>query len=415
MIKSVLVGAFRFCFFDENNMTNTLLLVSLLSLFPALVFAADLETSRSAKPDSRMNDGVVDFIVTSAPPATAPIAITTSSLPAAIEGRTYCHPMDAAGGTGPLSWRLSSGNLPGGLSFSNAGIIFGTPGPDANLSSPFSVAISVVDSSSPANSHTRHYSLAVSAATGVRTINILAIGDSITHGGRTDPGHEDEWTYRLPLQRMLLERGIAFDFVGTRTKGRDEGAVWPDPIPGIPFDPDHEAQYGAKTAVARDYLRTDLPQFDPPDIVLIHLGTNNQGDPQNHGIGHVEAIVDPLRQIICILRQRNPNIVILLGHLNFNHGNALLIRPLVEALAVEENTICSPVVTVHHYLGFNADPNHPEADTYDWAHPNPSGQEKMARHWFDALIPHLNIPDSLTITTNGLPDAVGERCPGQVD
>ena len=71
-------------------------------------------------------------------------------------------------------------------------------------------------------------------------------------------------------------------------------------------------------------------------------------------------------------------------------GDALLIRPLVEALAVEENSASSPVVTVHHYIGFNANPDHPEADTYDWAHPNFSGQEKMAQHWFDGLLPYIS-------------------------
>ncbi|MGC9452659.1 MAG: SGNH/GDSL hydrolase family protein [Oceanipulchritudo sp.] len=122
-------------------------------------------------------------------------------------------------------------------------------------------------------------------------IKIVAIGDSITHGGSYN--YPDEWTYRLPLQRILLENGISFDFIGTRTTGLNPDYLWPDPVAGIPFDPDHEAKYGAKTAVARDYLKTDLPQIEPPDVALIHLGTNDQKAHLDGGIGHEAAVVEP--------------------------------------------------------------------------------------------------------------------------
>ena len=45
---------------------------------------------------------------------------------------------------------------------------------------------------------------------------ILCVGDSITQGGKTD---REEWTYRLPLQRLLHEAGISYDFVGSKAFG----------------------------------------------------------------------------------------------------------------------------------------------------------------------------------------------------
>jgi len=216
-------------------------------------------------------------------------------------------------------------------------------------------------------------------------LRVLCIGDSITQGGKRD---RDEFTYRHPLFAMLTEAGVEFDFIGTRDKGLQPDAKWPD-VAGVPFDPDHEGYYGAKTAAVLDKLRRNLPELPPPDIALIHLGTNDQ-----NAANHDQAIVEPLTAMIGLLRERNPEVVVLVGHLNFKGGAAAKIRPKVEAMAERLDTEASPVRTVHHYRDFNADPKHPETDTFDWAHPNPQGQRKMAAAWFEAMKPHLPEGDS---------------------
>jgi len=223
-------------------------------------------------------------------------------------------------------------------------------------------------------------------------IRILCIGDSITQGGKRD---REEYTYRFPLFQMLTDTGIAFDFIGTRKKGLQSDAKWPD-YKGEPFDPDHEGYYGAKTAKVRDLMKVNLPTLPPADFALIHLGTNDQKSED-----HKASVQLPLREIIELLRNRNPKVTILLGHLNFNGGVAKSkIRPLVEEL-VEFSTPDSKVATVHHYKGWNERPDHPATDTFDWAHPNPQGQRKMAAKWFDAmqLVPGLvqGHPDLLII------------------
>ncbi len=214
-------------------------------------------------------------------------------------------------------------------------------------------------------------------------VYIVPIGDSITQGGRRD----DEYSWRYPLFQILTDENVDFDFVGAYTKGLKANFKWPD-YKGIPFDADHQGTYGIKTAKMCDRIKADRKKWShAPDIALIHLGTNDQ-----KGDGHKETVKEPLREIIKMLREENPEVVILLGHLNFKGGAAKnKIRPLVEELAKEENTEKSPVITVPHYEGFNADPAHKDTDTYDWAHPNPKGQKKMAEKWVEAMKPYIPV------------------------
>jgi hypothetical protein len=55
------------------------------------------------------------------------VAITTSSLPAAVAGVAYSQTMAASGGTPPLQWAVTSGSLPNGTSLSAGGSLSGTP------------------------------------------------------------------------------------------------------------------------------------------------------------------------------------------------------------------------------------------------------------------------------------------------
>jgi len=171
-------------------------------------------------------------------------------------------------------------------------------------------------------------------------IRIAPIGDSITQGGHTKKG--EEYTYRYPLAIMLQEAGVRFDYVGSRQKGLSGNFQWPD-VNGEPFDVDHEGYYGAKTGKVRDELKTAMDQWAAPaDIALIHLGTNDQKLKEGEE-SHAQTVGEPLKEIIGMLREQNPNVVILLGHLNFDGGTAKTeIRPVVEAVAREMNTAESP-------------------------------------------------------------------------
>jgi acyl-CoA thioesterase I len=204
-------------------------------------------------------------------------------------------------------------------------------------------------------------------------LRILCVGDSITQGGRAD---RDESTYRLPLQALLRSERIEFDFVGTRSAGLQPKAAWP-----AWFDADHEGYYGAKTAAVRDQLRSHLADLPAPDVVLLHLGTN---DHNEH-----EGFTEPLENIVQIVRAKNPRVTVLVGHLALSGWRAQFERWRVNRMIERMDNTQSRVVAVNHYEGWNADPSKLGADTYDWVHPNAKGQLVMAMRWLAAMRPFL--------------------------
>lgn len=225
------------------------------------------------------------------------------------------------------------------------------------------------------------------------SIRILPLGDSITQGGRKIRA---EYTYRFPLQKMLIDGHYDTQFIGSMNTGLDPDFKWPD-INGKSFQMNHEGHYGWKTAAVRDHLADWMKTYPhPADIVLIHLGTNDQDaaknatDKDQRKKLYQKTITEPLTDIIKMLREKNPNVVVLVGHLNFNGGSALEIRPLVDQMAMEVSNERSPVITVATYQGWHEDPKLPDTDTFDWAHPNPQGQAKLAKAYFDVMKPYLD-------------------------
>ncbi len=213
------------------------------------------------------------------------------------------------------------------------------------------------------------------------TLQILPLGDSITQGGKSD---REEYTYRYPLFCMLKDAGVDFNFIGSLKTGLQAHAQWPD-YKGEAFDLDHEGHYGWKTAKVWDKLEGWSKQWGAkPDIALIHLGTNDQGAED-----HVKEVQEPMIKIVNFLRELNPKVIILIAQLNLNSKGAKIIRPLYDQIGADMSTKESPIHIVHGYKGWHENPNHPEAHTFDWAHPNPAGQKKMAEDWFAVLKPYL--------------------------
>jgi lysophospholipase L1-like esterase len=213
-------------------------------------------------------------------------------------------------------------------------------------------------------------------------VRIVPIGDSITQGGRKD---REEYTYRYPLFCKLKDAGFDFDFIGSLKTGLYADAKWPD-YKEQPFDADHEGHYGWKTAAVREKLQGWADNYPAPaDIALIHLGTNDQGSKDFD-----KDIITPMKEMVKILRDKNPKVVIIFSHLNFNGGTALQIRPLVNKMAEEISTKESPVLTVNMYEGWIEDPKKEGTDTFDWAHPNPQGQKKMADRFYEKMKPYLD-------------------------
>ncbi len=93
--------------------------------------------------------------------STQPLAITTSTLADATVGVAYQQTLSASGGVPPLSWSISAGSLPAGLTMDNVGMISGTP---TGTGGTASFAVAVSDSESPAAKATRNFSLKVNSS-----------------------------------------------------------------------------------------------------------------------------------------------------------------------------------------------------------------------------------------------------------
>jgi len=201
-----------------------------------------------------------------------------------------------------------------------------------------------------------------------QSIRIMPLGDSITQGYK---GHD---TYRRGLWLRLKHAGAGVDFVGSLKKN-----YW-----GMPrhsdFDMDHEGHWGWRA----DQVMARMDKWaaeNVPDIVLIHLGTNDIGGGQDIG-----ETVGEIEEIIAILRKHNAKVKVLLAQIiplaneqatkRIKRFNKQLVK-LTESISKEE----SRIIPVNHFEGFD-----PKTDTYDGVHPNERGMDKMADKWYKALI-----------------------------
>ena len=196
-----------------------------------------------------------------------------------------------------------------------------------------------------------------------RAIRVMAVGDSITEGGKTFA------VYRPRLAEKLRAEGRAVEFVGTRGD------------PGLR----HEG-YGGKNI---EFLARTVPAHfaeEPADLVLLHAGHNHTVEERP-----VPGMIAATADLIVALRAANPRVVILLAQVipagklpkyaYLPEFNAELAR-----LAARLHTPSQPVVLVDHAAGFDW-----RTDTIaDRVHPNESGAAKMAERWLEALRPWLS-------------------------
>jgi lysophospholipase L1-like esterase len=206
-------------------------------------------------------------------------------------------------------------------------------------------------------------------------VRIMPLGDSITAG----PG-----CWRAMLWHQLQTTGYTnIDFVGTQSDGGGCN-------PGYPYDFDHEGHGGySATGIADNNQLPPWLAADQPDIVLMHLGTNDMW-------GHYITLTQKLTaftKLIGQMRAQNPNMKILVAQIIPMSASACSTCPadVVElnnalpAWAAGLTTAQSPIIVVDLWTGFNAD-----TDTVDGVHPNTGGFQKMANAWYPALARVLN-------------------------
>ena len=117
----------------------------------------------------------------------AALAVTTSVLSGGTVATGYSTTLAAAGGTAPLTWSVSSGNLPDGLKISSSGTISGTP----QAVGTFSFTVQVTDSSALQQTATQDLSIVIAKAGTTTKLEIdpsmAAVGDTITLSAGVSP------------------------------------------------------------------------------------------------------------------------------------------------------------------------------------------------------------------------------------
>lgn len=196
---------------------------------------------------------------------------------------------------------------------------------------------------------------------------ILCVGDSITQGGR---GYG---SYREPLAQLL--DGWPVQWTGSLTTT----------YTGEPSLP-HEGRWGY-TVERWLRLHSDVLRSHQGDIVLLLLGTNDCS------LGYSsELTLSRLEQMVWLLREANPRVVVLIGKLiprQKDPAFQTLWNEVNEGLPTLAAALDSPesrVMFVDLGRGFDT-----ATFTYDGTHPNAEGESLLAIQWYEALcwVPYL--------------------------
>ena len=220
-------------------------------------------------------------------------------------------------------------------------------------------------------------------------LRIMPLGDSITAGVGSRSGS----SYRAVLYTQLRDAGVDVDFVGSQRAG-----------PGA--DPDHEGHGGWTVQRVAEHIDGWLALYQP-DVVLVHLGTNNvtRGETPRQIAGRLSVLVDRIRAarpqayvlVSEIVASRVPS-----ERVVDRRYNARVLR-----LAGQKGPLVCAVEQAPLTPG----------DLRDTHHPNDSGYRKMADSFFLALTRVLPAPDPAAVRPPG-PAAAGlparrEATPGR--
>ncbi|RRJ96421.1 PEP-CTERM sorting domain-containing protein [Opitutaceae bacterium TAV4] len=243
--------------------------------------------------------------------------------------------------------------------------------------------------------------------TAASAINIVFIGDSITHGGKGNSGNVAYASYRYPLYFQLKGAGHDVNFVGPQNNYNYpetydlKSGVYPNYY--TTFDRDHAGFWGKTSGQLLNSANngggkifypwvTNIPAADTPDIALINIGTNDASG----GVA-IATFTANLSSIIGYLRAANPNVTIILSNLMgtnaaWDTSTVTYNTAIANFVADPTNrTLTSSIVLADIRTGSNR-----TTMLYDNLHPNELGEAFMAGVYFNAITRSL-IPEPATL------------------
>lgn len=199
-------------------------------------------------------------------------------------------------------------------------------------------------------------------------IRIMPLGDSITDGSSFD-SPDGSGGYRLLLRNLLTTAGYNVDYIGTQTI--NSGLLG--------TDGQHEGHSGWRIDQLDTPMAGWLNAMESPDVVLMHIGTNDFG--QNFSTA---TAIDRLDGLILKIATLRPYCHIIVTNLMergepANTNIQTLFNPYVQA-RVNAHAAAGRRVT---FLDMRAAV--PLADMPDALHPNQTGYDKMANAWLPAI------------------------------
>jgi len=213
-------------------------------------------------------------------------------------------------------------------------------------------------------------------------VRIMPLGDSITHGYPHG--------YRSYLWYKLQDAQYSVDFVGSQDNGY---LVTPS------FDTNHEG-YGGWMTYDIANIVYGLLVDNPPDIILLHIGSNDVSPTQGLDSSSISGLEDILNEIDIYERDYHHSIRVILAtiinrreyHQTVRDYNRNLIN-LAQSRIRNGDKIT--LVDMEYGAGLNVN------DYGDATHPDGSGYYKMSNVWFDALNTLLlSIPSTPTQLTS---------------
>lgn len=202
-----------------------------------------------------------------------------------------------------------------------------------------------------------------------QTVKIMPLGDSITQGvGGSSPLHG----FRDILASFLDGEGVPYDFVGTLADG--EG-----------FDPEHQGVPGARAAQIASDIGGYLASTNP-DMVLIHIGTNDITNGQQPA-----SILNNMASIVDAIHGHNGAAKILLSGLipRFDSANRDNLtrdfNDLIGGLVNQKWEAGYNIRIVDHYGAFTDNSDWQAEYMKDPVHPNDDGYRQMAKTYFAAV------------------------------
>ncbi|HEX5742185.1 MAG TPA: SGNH/GDSL hydrolase family protein [Pilimelia sp.] len=252
------------------------------------------------------------------------------------------------------------------------------------------------------------------AATPVR---IMPLGDSITWGTGASPTCHRTLTctgYRAALRAKLAARGAAVDFVGDAATG-----AFGDPEhsghPGWTIDQLHHGNTRS-TATAAAGAVADWVRAADPDVILLHIGTNDlkydahrYRRPVRDRILREQALAPQrLSRLIDHLRRLRPRATVVVARIVPSRQvsvdrNVARYNARIPAVVRAKRT---SRVRLADMSGLN-----PLTDLADVLHPNARGYAVMAHRWYRALEPLLRRgPAAARWPDTGNPERRRNRC-----